>query len=97
MTNPCYFPLPYDGSPLHQESWDKGFALKGRKVTIVDRKGRRVTGVVERVEVSCDESRRFHGVGFMVTQGTGRFATSAYISADFKSLEVHRQPDYIRV
>lgn len=96
-TNPNYFPLPFDGTAVHAESWEKGKAFEGKKVKIIDRDGRTVSGRVHRAETSCDRSRRFYGVGFMLTSGEGRSAQNIPVGADFKSITLVREPDIIRV
>jgi len=97
MTSPVLFPLPYDGSAQHDESWAKGRALMGRKVRVVTEKGETVVGRVERYETSCDSTRRHHGVGFMLRCGSERFPYSVPVNAALKSIEALREPNYIRV
>jgi hypothetical protein len=82
------FPLPYDGSPQHNESWERAEAFKGRRVKVVTEKGETVCGIVERTEVSCSSDRSRNGVGFMLRCGGERFPWSVPVNAGLQSIQL---------
>ena len=82
------FPLPYDGSPLHNESWERAKGFVGQRVRVVTEKGETVCGVVEKYETSCGSDRRNYGVGFMLRCGSDRFPYSVPVNAALQSIEL---------
>lgn len=81
------FPLPYDNSPEHNESWERAKAFVGKRVKVVTERGDAVSGVVEKYEVSSGSDRRAYGVGFSLRCGSERFPYSVPVNAALQSIE----------
>lgn len=82
------FPLPYDGSPIHAQSWEAAKALQGKRVSVVTDKGECVTGKVHSYGVSSSSDRRSYGVGFTLICGSDRFPYNVPINAALQSIEI---------
>lgn len=82
------FPLPYDNSPTHNESWEKAKAYVGKRVEVVLHDGRTITGTVVKYEVSTIREQNLHGVGFTVRSGSPRFPYDTDVRADMQSITI---------
>ena len=82
------FPLPYDNSLQHNESWERAKLFVGKHVKVVAFLGEIVVGVVEKCEVSSGHNRQGYGVGFMIRCGSQRYPYSVPVNAALLSIEL---------